>query len=275
MKNILLLISGLLVIFCCETGFAITVSDDQPKSKPQPKGNALIITSSPELSDLTSNWVREFTRLNPAVNITIGNFNGNEAGNNLSFISDEYREAVNDETKWKMIIGHDAIVPVINSKNPMLEEIWLQGVSSGVFSELISDPDKMNWASIIDGGENAEVKFYMIDNEYVKTGIAGFTKTDPSKINGIMLATSADVISAVQNDLYAIGFCKLKDIRKADTDEMLGNINLLPIDKNSNGRIDNFENIYKSPDTFSRGVWIGKYPNDTMREYLCNQFGKT
>jgi glycine cleavage system H lipoate-binding protein len=41
---------------------------------------------------------------------------------------------------------------------------------------------------------------------------------------------------------------------------MVGDISLLPVDKNSNGRIDNFENIYKSPDTFSRGVWVGKYP---------------
>ena len=109
--------------------------------------------------------------------------------------------------------------------------------------------------------KNVPAQIYMIDNEFIKASIADFTKTDPSSINGIKLATSADLISAVQNDIYAIGFCKLKDIRKANTNEMVENISLLPIDKNSNGRIDNFENIYKSPDTFSRGVWIGKYPN--------------
>jgi glycine cleavage system H lipoate-binding protein/ABC-type phosphate transport system substrate-binding protein len=262
MKSILLLVSGLLVIFSCETGSANTVSDNQTIGKPdQPTGNALIITSSPELYDLTSYWVREFTRLNPTVNITIGNFNnGSESGNNLSFVSDEF-PAVKDESKWKMVIGHDAIVPVINAKNPMLHEISLQGVSASLFSKLISEPDKMNWASIIIGGQNAAAKIYMLDNDFVKTSIADFTKTGPSPLNGIMIATPADLISAVQNDLYAIGFCRLKDIRKANTNEFIGNIMLLPVDKNSNGRIDNFENIYKSPDAFSRGVWVGKYPN--------------
>ena len=161
-----------------------------------------------------------------------------------------------------MVIGHDAIVPVINAKNPMIGEISLRGISAGDLAKLMSDPDKMNWTSIMSDGQKASLKIYMIDNDYVKSVIADFTKTDPSSINVIGLASSADVISAVQNDLYAIGFCKLKDIRKADTDELIENIALLPVDKNSNGRIDNFENIYKSPDTFSRGVWIGKYPKE-------------
>jgi len=160
-----------------------------------------------------------------------------------------------------MVIGHDAIVPVINAKNPMLNEICLHCISARVFAQLLADPDKMNWATIISGGQNATGQIYMIDNESVKTSIADFTKTNPSSINGIRLATSAELISAVQNDLYAIGFCKLKDIRKANTNELADNIKLLPIDKNSNGRIDNFENIYESPDAFSRGVLIGKYPN--------------
>lgn len=264
MKYILFLISWLSVIFCCGTGSANGISDNQAKVQTnQPAGNALSIMSSPDLYHLTTNWVNEYARLNPAINITIGNFtdNQNKTGNNLSFISNEYPDAANDETKWKMVIGHDAIVPVINAKNPMLNEICLHGISARVFAQLLADPDKMNWATIISGGQNATGQIYMIDNESVKTSIADFTKTNPSSINGIRLATSAELISAVQNDLYAIGFCKLKDIRKANTNELVENIKLLPIDKNSNGRIDNFENIYESPDAFSRGVWIGKYPN--------------
>jgi glycine cleavage system H lipoate-binding protein/ABC-type phosphate transport system substrate-binding protein len=255
MKYILLLFSGLLIVLTCETGSANTQTDNQTKAKTE---NSLIIMSSPELFQLTSNWVSEYNRLHPEVNITVGSLNnGSEAGSNLSFISNE----VNDGSKWRMVIGHDAIVPVINAKNPMLHEIGLQGVSTSVFSKMLSDPEKMNWTSVISGGQNASVKIYILDNEYVKTSIAGFTKTDPSSLTGIRSATSADLISAVQNDIYAIGFCKLKDIRKANTNELVENIMLLPVDKNSNGRIDNFENIYKSPDTFSRGVWVGKYPN--------------
>jgi len=46
------------------------------------------------------------------------------------------------------------------------------------------------------------------------------------------------------------------------TNELTENIRILPIDKNKNGRIDNFENIYTNLNAFTRGVWIGKYPRD-------------
>jgi glycine cleavage system H lipoate-binding protein len=65
---------------------------------------------------------------------------------------------------------------------------------------------------------------------------------------------------AVQKDIYAIGFCKLTDVRDPKTKDFLAGIRPLPIDKNKNGRLDSFENIYTNMDTFTRGVWIGKHP---------------
>jgi len=41
---------------------------------------------------------------------------------------------------------------------------------------------------------------------------------------------------------------------------MVENIRLLPIDRNGNGVIDSNEKIYNDINTFSRGVWLGKYP---------------
>ena len=68
-------------------------------------------------------------------------------------------------------------------------------------------------------------------------------------------------MTAIQKDPYAIGFCRLSDVRKEGLNEFEEDIRLLPIDKNGNGRIDHFESIYNSPDDLSRGVWIGKYPH--------------
>ena len=120
MKYILSLISGLSVIFCCQTGSANALADNQTKvTANQAAEKTLTVISSPDLYNLTSTWAREFNRLNPSVNITVDNFTDNrtEAVNSLWFLSNEYPETVNDETKWRMVIGHDAIVPVINAKN--------------------------------------------------------------------------------------------------------------------------------------------------------------
>jgi glycine cleavage system H lipoate-binding protein len=45
---------------------------------------------------------------------------------------------------------------------------------------------------------------------------------------------------------------------------ILKNLKFLPIDRNGNGIIDSNENIYTDLNSFSRGVWIGKYPKDLI-----------
>ena len=67
------------------------------------------------------------------------------------------------------------------------------------------------------------------------------------------------MIAAIQNDPYAVGFCKMVSIIGQDKQSIVENIKLLPIDKNGNGKIDYMEQIYDDPDAFARGIWIGKY----------------
>jgi len=87
-----------------------------------------------------------------------------------------------------------------------------------------------------------------------------FLKIDQTAIHGNMLENKQEMISAIQNDPYAVGFCKITDIIDLTDQNIVDNIQLLPIDKNGNGRIDYFEDIYNDLHAFIRGVWIGKYP---------------
>ena len=264
MKHFSYLIIGLSLLFYCKTGSCNVSADNQTVVLPSvPAGNTLNITSSPELYPLTTSWATEYTRLNPTVKIIVSNIGDKQAlaDNNLRFASNGSYEAVNNESNWKMVVGRDAIVPIINAKNPMLMEINKEGFSAGKFAKLFVSSKKMNWRTMIVDGQNAPVNCYVIDNNAVKSGVAEYTKTNPVALNGIMVASAQELIAAVQKDVYAIGFCKLIDVRKMNANELIENINLLPIDKNGNGRLDNFENIYDNLDTFTRGVWIGKYPS--------------
>jgi glycine cleavage system H lipoate-binding protein/ABC-type phosphate transport system substrate-binding protein len=225
--------------------------------------NTLTIQCSPELYSLTSNWANEYIRLNPSLNLTVTKISDHKSldGKLLSFISDEYEGKANEKTQWEMVIGHDAIVPVINAKNPLLNEIYRNGISAEKLNRILNNNQAQNWATVVEGSQNMPLINYIYNNDAVIASIAKFIKADPSLIIGFKVATSEEVIAAVQKDIYAIGFCKLNDIRKVNTNEWIDNIKLLPVDKNGNGRIDNFENIYSNPDAFARGVWIGKYPS--------------
>jgi len=259
MKNVSVLIIGLSLLFFCNTGICNGTTDDQTGVQATTSTeNTLKITSSPELSNLATSWAAEYGRLNPDLKIVVNSAeNQTIPGSDLRFISEE-----NDQATWKMVIGHDVIVPVFNAKNPMLNEICRQGISAEEFAQLLSNPEKQNWETLIDGGKNASINYYIIDNASVKANIANFSKTNTYAINGITIATAAELISSIQKDIYGIGFCKLTDVFNATTNELTESIKLLPIDKNQNGRIDNFENIYTNLNTFTRGVWIGKYPRD-------------
>ncbi len=260
MKNVSVIIIGLSLLFYCKTSLGnVNTGNQTGVQATTPTEDKLNIMSSLELNNLATNWAAEYGRLNPDMKIAVSNMTDNQTitGSELSFISEEI-----GETAWKMAVARDAIVSVINAKNPMLNEIYRQGISAEEFARLLGNPEMQNWETMIDGGKNAPINYFIINNASVKTNIANFSKTNFTATNGITAATAAELISAIQKDIYAIGFCKLTDVRDASTNNTIEGIKLLPIDKNKNGRIDNFENIYANLSDFTRGVWIGKYPYD-------------
>ena len=260
MKNITVLIVGLSLLFFCKTSLSNENTDNQKGVQTKTSAeNTLNIMSSPELNNLATNWAIEYGRLNPDMKIAVSNMTEYQTitRSDLNFVTEDV-----GETAWKMVIGRDAIVSVVNAKNPMLNEIYRQGMSSEDFAQLLGNPEMQNWETMIDGGKNAPINYFITNNESVKMSLANFIKTNSGAINGVMAANAAELILAVQKDIYAIGFCKLTDVRDASTNNTIEGIKLLPIDKNKNGRIDNFENIYANLSDFTRGVWIGKYPHD-------------
>ena len=62
-----------------------------------------------------------------------------------------------------------------------------------------------------------------------------------------------------------IAFCRLADITSQTGQEFTAGISIIPIDVNSNAKSDYFEQFYADYSSFSRGVYIGKYPKT-----LCN-----
>lgn len=261
MKNFSVFIIGLSLLLYCAMGWC-NGTTDQPTGAVSngSAANTLTVMSSPELTPLTTTWANEYERLNPSMKINIATSGDNQAKVAVSFISNEAPQGEKDGQGWNMVVGRDAIVAIINAKNPMLNEIYRQGISAEEFAQLFSTPAKRNWNSMIQGGQDAGIKIYVVDNEKVNTALGRFTTIDNASLSESKVATSAELVSNVQKDVYAIGFCRLNDIRNAQTNETIQNIQLLPIDKNQNGRIDNFENIYTNMDAFTRGVWIGKYP---------------
>ena len=67
--------------------------------------------------------------------------------------------------------------------------------------------------------------------------------------------------SRFNRSLLLWGFCPLADILDDEGREIESGISLIPVDQDKNGRIDYFEDIYRSGADLTRGIWVGKYPS--------------
>jgi len=229
-------------------------------------GDSLKVLSTPELYNISMKWAVEYNKLFPGANIKVINVADPEkAGDlikegNIGFFSNEFYAGLKNESLWKVVVGRDVIVPVINAKNPFIEEICRHGISPAVLSAFLANEASRNWGTLLKNSENMKADYYCIDDEQTLKSLAGFLKTDKVIIAGEKPGNAGEVISAIQKDPYSIGFCKLINVLDFENQNIVENIKLLPIDRNGNGLIDYNEKIYDDYNSFSRGIWIGKYP---------------
>lgn len=269
MKTLCILLFGFLLPLC---GSSQVIFNDAtvPQNSSALKGTINIL-STPDLYDITTMWAKQYGRLHPQLKIKvlssalIKSEKLLPAGTDISIISSENETFPSDEKLRRLVVGRDVIVPVINSENPFLEAIYQQGISAEEIARVFSNPDKQTWGSLLGNDETARVNLFMIDNEYVRSDVAGFIGINQIIEGGINVKSGEEMIDAVQGDLYALGFCKMTNILDNSKNSFIENITLLPIDKNGNGIIDYQEKIYSNYDAFTRGVWIGKYPKSLYR----------
>ncbi len=241
------------------TSFSIA-ENDQPAEK-----TGLELLCSPELMDLTSNWAANYESQYPNKKVTISKMTSEMTLAEGQLYLTTQAQLSSDALNWQMVIGHDVIVPITSSNNPLLQEIQQQGIQVKSLA-LLAASELPNWEQVLGSTANAPSTMYLIDNEELLAKIANYTNLDKDAILATKLSSPKELIQTVQENIYSIGFCKLVDLINTDSKTFNEQISILPIDKNRNGRLDQFEDIYQSPEALSRGVWLGKHPRELSGE---------
>lgn len=266
MKTFLSTFFLVLLISYCLSVFGNVINDPQAGSSTLPSTeNALQIVSSPELIELTSNWVAGFNKLHPEFKISTGLMEDNSSiePGSIYLLTSNQQTIVPGETTWQIAIAHDLIVPIFNANNPLLEEIYKTGISTEDF-EIILD-ENPDWSKLLNGTPSHPFQTFILDEQQVISKMEDFIGVDKSTDHATKVISATKLITALQKDKYAVGFCKLTDVLKPGSNNFVDQISILPIDRNRNNRLDSFENIYNTPDQLTRGAWLGKYPRA-----LCN-----
>lgn len=275
-KNMKKILFFAIAIFFLNTGDSIKAADE---SKNQTK--TIKIFYSPEMQNLVSKWSDEFSKLNPSIEVQILDYNEVVSGGDLSssadlgFLTHPNIENVSTGLSWNVVLGREVIVPVFNTANPMLNKIQEHGITPDELSNLMKSQEVGYWGSLLNTECQQPIKLYFENSESVKTGISNFLNVAQIKYPAKFDLNSNELISFVKNDPFAIGFTNLTNILNLNHQDFTDQISVLPIDRNANGKIDYFENIYNDFQTFARGVWIGKYPKCLYNNIYAVSSAKT
>jgi glycine cleavage system H lipoate-binding protein/ABC-type phosphate transport system substrate-binding protein len=257
MKTNQILILVLLLFSCL-----INKNNSRASASNNSDENTLTVVCSPDLTKLSTTWITEFEEQNPSIKIDMDSRTEGQSATKptIAILSNEYLLKQTSESDWKMVVGHNAIVAVLNANNPLLAEINTQGLTMEELKQLLTNVENKNWNTFINKGHDATIHCYILNQESILKGLTDFINSDELSTGAKLKSNPEELIEAVQNDLYALGFCRMNDILEISANEIHPTLKLLPIDKNSNNRIDHFESIYNNAESFTRGVWIGKYP---------------
>ncbi|NOY38033.1 MAG: hypothetical protein GXO83_10735 [Chlorobi bacterium] len=252
------LFAGFSLIFCIQAN-----SREIVKNRPA-REDAFTIVCTADLTDLVTHWTNEYSRLNPGLRIKVINVSKPAIAKallqnkNLGFISNEYSPVLNGEAFWKMEVGRSMVVSIINSGNPYLNDIYQQGITARKFAQIFKHPELLNWGTLLNNGQDTPVNFYILNDRSTNESVAKFLKVNPGTLKGIKAENGKELISSVQKDPFALGFCKIATILEADNQRNLANITLLPLEI-WKGKTNN-ENLYDNLISLSQGIYDAKYP---------------
>jgi glycine cleavage system H lipoate-binding protein/ABC-type phosphate transport system substrate-binding protein len=258
-RTIVFLISCLLVNY---NSFSTTSDYRENLSAP----DSIRLLSSPDLFNLSLKWASEYSKIFPetkmrVINLADVSMSDKKLDNGeIGVVSPGYYSELYRESLWSEVVGRDVIVPVFSAKNPFLVEITQKGISPEKLAKVLAGKDPMNWGVLLNNGLNIPAHYYYINDESISKCISAFLGSDNPNNSGIKTENSEELLASVKNDPNAIGFCRMVNILNPGNMTLAENIKLLPIDRNGNGTLDYNEKIYDDLNSFSRGVWIGKYP---------------
>lgn len=234
------------------------------------KKETVKIYTTPATRTLAESWATEYKSQYPdfTCELTSANLNelnvGLSEGNSMGFVMQQPGAALSVGDLWRITVGREVIVAVMNEANPFRQELEEKGISPENISKALQGKDAMNWNLLLQNKEGKTCSVYLLDDPDVKFSVSKFLNLDPSEVLTLPASAKENFIASVKNDKYAIGFCSFSSVVSSEKQNLVEGINLLPIDRNDNGHLDYNENFYQNIDQFKRSVWIGKYPHDLV-----------
>jgi phosphate transport system substrate-binding protein len=228
------------------------------------------------LYPLVQTWAEEYNKTHPQVRFDI---QAGGAGKGLTDVlsgsvdvgmfSREITDAEKRRGVWWIALCKDAVLPTINSQNPYIDIIRAKGLTKAELQSIFFDNHPSTWDSLFkinSATQNKIAVYTRADAAGAADSWASFFGKKQENLKGISVAGDPGIADAVRKDKNAIGYNNTLFVYDIKTGEKIPAMDVVPIDLNTNGRIDDSEHFYTDLSTFLDAVNTGKFPSPPARD---------
>lgn len=244
----------------------------------QVEGEALkgtiAISGAFALYPMMTRWAEEFQKLHPDVNFDIsaggagkGMTDAVAGAVDIGMVSRSIKPEEEELGAYGVAVTKDAVFPVVNAQNPVIEDILAKGITKEMFEKIYITGEIKTWGEVVGKPE-------------IKDEIHVYTRSDAcgaaemwAKFLGDMLqedlqgvGVNADpgLLEAVLKDPLGIGYNNLGYAYDLASGNPVTGVVIAPIDLNNDGQADDSERLETMPEAIE-AVASGKYPSPPAR----------
>ena len=169
----------------------------------------------------------------------------------------------------------DAVVPTINSNNPLIDQILATGLKQQVAQDLWIHTTARTWGDVLGTGSTIPVHVYTRSDACgAAETFAAWLGAKQEDLEGTAVFGDPGVTSVVQRDKVGIGFNNIAYAYDINSKKPYRHIAVIPLDLNGNGKIDPEEDFYATSTELNAAIAEGKYPSPPARNLFLVSNGK-
>lgn len=218
-------------------------------------------------------WAEEFRKIHPKVRIDIS---AGGAGKgitdalaqvvDLGMVSREIYPQEIGKGAFPISVVKDAVVPTINSNNPLIYQILSIGLTYEAAKGLWVDGSIKTWGEVLGSPSTIPVHVYSRSDACgAAETFAAWLGVKQEDLEGTGVFGDPGVTSVIQRDKVGIGFNNVAYAYDINSKKPYRHIAVIPLDLNGNGRIDPEEDFYRTSADLTAAIAAGKYPSPPAR----------
>jgi phosphate transport system substrate-binding protein len=232
------------------------------------------------LYPLAVKWAEEYQKLHPNITIDIS---AGGAGKGMTDVLSGmvdmamFSRSVSPEEinkgAWYIAVSRDAVLPMVSDKNPYLSDLKLRGVTQAEFADIFINKKITEWNQLTKKPGHDKINVFTRSDACGAAEMWGkYLEKNQESIEGVGVFGDPGISDAVKNDALGIGYNNVIYAFDITSRQPYPGVAVLPIDINSNGKIDADENFYSSLDSVMLAIREGKYPSPPARDlYLISK----